>query len=107
VSGLRSLFAPELVEAIERLVDDRIEATLAERENGSSSTPWLTIAEAAEYSRLSERTIERLLGRAKIRSSTIGRRRLLHRDDLDAYLKATAGEVAAPTAPPRRRRAIR
>jgi excisionase family DNA binding protein len=101
---LRSLFGSELAQAIERIVDERVAARLAEREHASGSTPWLTVAEAGERLRVSERTIERWLERGRVRSSTIGRRRLLHRDDLDAYVRATTGEEVAPTTPPRRRR---
>jgi hypothetical protein len=50
--------------------------------------------------RVSERQLQRLVSRGKVRSSTIGRRRLLHREDLD---KAATGEEVAPTTPPRRR----
>ena len=96
-------FQRDLVVAIEQLVDDRVRAALEEHVSGSGS-PWLTVAEAAEYARVSERTIERLVGRGQIRTSTIGRRRLLHRDDLDAYLRATTGEDVTPATPPRRRR---
>jgi excisionase family DNA binding protein len=47
-------------------------------------SPWLSTAEAADHLRVSERTVQRLAGRGRVRSSTIGRRRLYHRDDLDA-----------------------
>jgi excisionase family DNA binding protein len=102
VNDLRTLFAPDVVEAIENLVDERVDAALAEHGNGARSSPWLTIPESAEYLRTSERTIHRLVRKERIRSITIGRRRLLHRDDLDVY--ATTGEDVAPTTSPRRRR---
>ena len=91
MSELAALFGPEVVAAIGRFVDERVEAAVAERQTGSNSTPWLTVSEAAEHLRTSERTIQRLLKRGRIHSSTIGRRRLLHRDELDAYVRATAG----------------
>lgn len=101
---LTTMFSPELVAAIERLVDERVAGALAALHgNGSATTPWLTIEEAAQYLRVSERTLERLLTRGKIRTSTIGRRRLLHRDELDAYMRATTGEDVTPATPPRRR----
>jgi excisionase family DNA binding protein len=103
VTDLRSHFAPELVAAIEQLVDERVAAALEERPEGSSS-PWLTVPEAADYLRTSERTVQRLLKRRRIRTSAIGRRRLLRREDLDTFMEATTGEGTAPTVPPRRRR---
>ena len=103
MTDLSDLLGPQLVEAIERCVDERVRAALAEHRD-RSDPPWLTIAEAADYLRVSERTVDRLVARRRLRSSTIGRRRLVSRDDLDAYMRATTGEEVAPTTPPRRRR---
>jgi excisionase family DNA binding protein len=99
---LLAALAPELVEAIEQLVVDRVQAAL---QAGASSggSPWLSLEEAADYLRVSPRTLERQLTRNRIRSSSIGRRRLLHRDDLDELAKAATREDVAPTTPPRRR----
>lgn len=65
-----------------------LRARVLELEEGETSprSPWLSIAEAADYLRTSERTVHRLVSRNRVRSTTIGRRRLLHRHDLDAYL---------------------
>ena len=81
-----NLFAPELVQAIERLVDQRVKDALAEREPSNGRT-WLSVAEAAVYLGVSERSVGRLLERGRIRSTYLGRRRLLHREDLDAALR--------------------
>ena len=74
------------MQAIERLVDQRVKAALAELGplNGS---PWLSVADAAVYLSVSERTVGRLLERGRVRSTYVGRRRLLHRDDLDKHLR--------------------
>lgn len=80
-------------------IAERVAALLGAGQANGTSSPWMTISEAAEYLRISERTLDRRIAGRRIRSTTIGRRRLLHRDDLDA----AAGEEAAPTAPPRRR----
>jgi excisionase family DNA binding protein len=99
---LLAILAPDLVEAIDQLVEERVRATLeALASNGGS--PWLSLDEAAEYLRVSPRTLERQLARGRVRSSGIGRRRLLHRDDLDELAKAATREDVAPTTPPRRR----
>ena len=107
MSGREKLLAalsPELVAAIEELVDERVQERLdgiADR-NGSAS-PWLSLDEAAGYLRVSERTLERRIARGKVRSTSIGRRRLLHRDDLDALAGAATREDVTPATPPRRR----
>jgi excisionase family DNA binding protein len=103
VSDLHATFSPEFIEAIGRLVDERVSVALEAHANGSTSSPWLTVAEAAEYLRTSERTLQRMMNRRRIRTSAVGRRRLLHRDDLDAFMRATTGEDVAPTTSPRRR----
>ena len=78
---LRAL-SPELVAAVERLVDERVEARLAECENGSKP-PWLTISDAAEYLRVSPSTIGRMLKQGRVSSTYVGRRRLISRKDID------------------------
>ena len=97
---LQSL-APDLVDAIEQLVAERLAA--AEILYGVKDSPWLSLDEAADYLRVSPRTLERNLSRRRVRSSTIGRRRLLHRDDLDELARATTREDVTPATPPRRR----
>lgn len=78
---LRSL-APELVAALDDLVDERVSRILDTRENGSAAT-WLTIAEAADYLRVSESTIARRLKEGRLASTYVGRRRLVRREHLD------------------------
>ncbi len=58
-----SVFAPELVQAIQRLVDERVKAALAELEP-SNGSPWLRIEDAAAYLGVSPRTITRLVEQA-------------------------------------------
>ena len=87
---LRAVLAPELVLALEALVDERVESALATHDAVNGSSPWFGVADAAGYVGVSERTIARLLDRGRIRSTCIGRRRLLRRDDLDQYLRGDA-----------------
>jgi excisionase family DNA binding protein len=101
VTELRIDLPPELVE---RLAERAAELVLARLSEEAAGSPWLTVDEAAEYARLSTRTLERLLARGRLRSASVGRRRLLHRDELDRYLQAATREDVAPTTPPRRRR---
>jgi excisionase family DNA binding protein len=64
---------------------------LAELEPEVADSPWLSVTSAAGYLSVSERTIERAIERGRLRSSTLGRRRLLHRDDLDAFARSNGG----------------
>jgi excisionase family DNA binding protein len=98
---LSEVFAPEIVDALEAFVLELV----TEQGNGTSEaeSPWMGIDEAADYLRVSSRTVERRVKAGRVRSTTIGRRRLLHRDDLDRLAKMATGEETAPTAPPRRR----
>ncbi len=81
---------PELLEEIAQrtaeIVLERLDAATG------SPSPWLSIAESATYLRVSERKLQRLIEKERVRSTTVGRRRLLHRDDLDAFAKTAAGE---------------
>jgi excisionase family DNA binding protein len=102
VSTLERIFSPDVAAILEAEIDRRVRAAIAEFDGRSDGSPWLSEAEAADHLRVSKRTVQRLVARGRVRSTTIGRRRLLHRDDLDAL--AAAGEGTAPTVPPRRRR---
>jgi excisionase family DNA binding protein len=99
---LRAALSPELVAALEELVDERVRERLEASEVNGSASPWLSLDEAADYLRVSPRTLERQLARGHVRSTSIGRRRLLHRADLDELAKAATREETARTAPPRR-----
>ncbi len=103
MNDLRVIFGPDLVDAIERLVDERLQAALDGREQTVNGSPWLSQSEAAEYLRISERTLQRHVRRERIRPSTSLGRPLFHRDQLDALAHAATGEDVAPTTPPRRR----
>lgn len=94
---LAVVLTPEAVDAIAARAAELVLEQISDA-NGNRS-PWLSLAEAAEYLRVSERQLQRLVSRGKVRSTTIGRRRLLHRDDLD---EMATGEDVAPTTPSRR-----
>jgi excisionase family DNA binding protein len=83
VSDLRDVLGPDLIEALEALIDERITSALARQENGSELT-WLSLEEAAAHLRVSPSTIARMLKQGRIRSTYVGRRRLVLREDLDA-----------------------
>lgn len=70
---------------------------------GGTASPWLSLADAADYLCVSPRTLERELKRG-LRSSEIGRRRLFHRDDLDALAHRNGRRRETPVTQPRPRR---
>ncbi|MBX6370151.1 MAG: excisionase family DNA-binding protein [Rhodospirillales bacterium] len=75
-----------------------------ERDRRRDGPTWLSVDEAARYVGASRRTVERLIASGRLRSTTLGRRRLVRRVDLDAL--AAAGEEAVPAAPSRRRAGV-
>lgn len=104
MSGLDRELARTIVAAIREDPElrDELRALLA-TEPAEQPSPWLSASEAAEHLRVSERTLQRMARRGRVRSSTIGRRRLYHRDDLDLLARAATGEDVAPTTSPRHR----
>jgi excisionase family DNA binding protein len=69
---LRSL-APEVVEAIEQLIAERIAATLAEAANGDRRT-WLTLDEAAERLGVTADAVRMRVQRGRLDARRQGRR---------------------------------
>jgi excisionase family DNA binding protein len=80
------------VEQLAELARQVAPLVLAEITERGGPSPWLSLADGAAYLGVSERTLERAITRGRLRSSTLGRRRLLHRDDLDALARSGDGE---------------
>lgn len=57
----------------------------------ADSSPWLNVAEAADRLRCRKDRIYDLIALGKLHPRRDGRRVLLHRDDLDAYVEGGAG----------------
>jgi excisionase family DNA binding protein len=73
---------------------ERIEALVERFVAGAATSRWLTVAEAAKYSRLSPESIRRLLGSAKLTAHYPRRGRILiDRVQLDAHI---AGSTRRP-----------
>ena len=51
-----------------------------------TTSPYLTVAEAAGYMRLSVRHTRRIIARGELRVTRLGRVLRVHRRDLDAYI---------------------
>jgi excisionase family DNA binding protein len=75
----------DLLEQIARRAAD----LLAERRPSNGLSPWLSAQEAADRLRCDRDRIYDLIALGKLIPRRDGRRVLLHRDDLDAYLEAS------------------
>ena len=75
----------ELAERAAAIVFERVQ-------RDGVASPWLSVRDGAAYLGVSERSLGRAITRGRIRSSTVGSRRLLHRDDLDAFARRATGE---------------
>jgi excisionase family DNA binding protein len=85
-------YSADVVTAHEKLVRERVAAALAEHDVEHEAAPVLTIAEAADYLRVSQRLVQRLIADGRLRSTRLGRRVLVRRVDVDAYLERGSGE---------------
>lgn len=101
--GLALTLPPELVEAI---AERAAELVLERVGGGEPASPWLSVDAAAAYLGCSQRHLERAIARGVLHSSTIGRRRLIHRGDLDDYARRSGRGGEAPAAPPHRSRGV-
>ncbi len=75
----------ELVEQIARRAADLV----AERQPSTELSPWVSAPEVADRLRCDRDRIYDLISLGKLTPRRDGRRVLLHRDDLDAYLEAS------------------
>jgi excisionase family DNA binding protein len=85
VTDLADLFGPELVAAIEQLVDERVEARLAELEQPARFTlaPWLTLEQAAERLGCTTDAVRMRAKRGRLESRRQGRRLYISADSVD------------------------
>ncbi len=84
-----------MIELTIRLTDEQV-AEIARRaaalvsSNAPESSPWLNVAEAAGWLRCGRDRIYDLIALGKLHPRRDGRRVLLHRDDLNAYIEGEA-----------------
>jgi excisionase family DNA binding protein len=86
-----------VIELIVRLADEQL-AEIAQRaaallpaDNMAGTSPWLNVAEAAERLRCRKDRIYDLIALGKLQPRRDGRRVLLRRDELDAYIEGRSG----------------
>lgn len=91
-----------MIELIVRLTDEQLAeiarrvAVLVPADNMAGTSPWLNVAEAAERLRCRKDRIYDLIALGKLQPRRAaprrdGRRVLLHRDELDAYVEGRSG----------------
>lgn len=85
-----------MIELTVTLTDQQL-AEIAERAaalvptGAPATSPWLNVADAAERLRCRKDRIYDLIALGKLQPRRDGRRVLLHRDDLDAYVEGCTG----------------
>jgi excisionase family DNA binding protein len=84
---LQSL-SPEVVEALEQLVDQRVR----DRRDGvagpsGKEPPWLSVVEAAELLRCKRQRIDDLLSQGRLSRYKDGARTLVSRSEVEEYLR--------------------
>jgi excisionase family DNA binding protein len=84
-----------MIELTVRLTDEQL-VEIAERaatlipSDTTTTSPWLNVTDAAERLRCGKDRIYDLIALGKLHPRRDGRRVLLHRDDLDAYIEGRA-----------------
>ena len=84
-----------MIELTVRLTDEQL-AQIAERAAAlvsavtPAASPWLNVADAADWLRCGKDRIYDLIALGKLHPRRDGRRVLLHRDDIDAYIEGRA-----------------
>jgi excisionase family DNA binding protein len=90
-----------LIELTIRLTDEQLAqiaeqaAALVPAVPSAVASPWLNVADAADWLRCGKDRIYDLIALGKLHPRRDGRRVLLHRDDLDAYIEGRPGRRRA------------
>jgi excisionase family DNA binding protein len=81
---LTTSIEPAALDALIDHLEERLVERLADRLTATTSSPWLTVKEAAKHLRISPDAIYKRIKRGQLPSHRPeGSRILLHRDDLD------------------------
>lgn len=83
MTALSALFAPDVVAAIENLVDRRVAAALAELPADDDGARWLTLDQAAERLGCSADAVRMRIKRGRLQHRRSGRRIYVSRDSVD------------------------
>jgi excisionase family DNA binding protein len=74
VTHLDALLGPELVAAIEQLVDERVTRAIAEHYHSAPPPPWLTVPQAAALLSCSPDAVRMRIKRGRLAARRQGRR---------------------------------
>jgi excisionase family DNA binding protein len=85
---LARLFGPEVLSALDEWIDERLAADRSGGRPAEQEKVWFSIEEAADHLGVSRRSVERAIAGKRLASTTIDRRRLVHRDELDRFAKS-------------------
>jgi len=82
---LGAMFSPDVVAALQGLVDRRVAAAMAavQAESGSGAAPWLTLDQAAERLGCSPDAVRMRVKRGRLESRREGRRVYVSRESVD------------------------
>jgi len=80
---LEAVFAPELLAALEQIVDERVAAALAETAPAGDGPRWLTLEQAAERLACSPDAVRMRAKRGRLESRRHGRRVYVSRASVD------------------------
>jgi excisionase family DNA binding protein len=80
---LGAMFSPDVVTAIEQLVDERVATALASMPEANGVSPWLTLEQAAERLGCSTDAVRMRAKRGRLKSRRQGRRVYVSRESVD------------------------
>jgi excisionase family DNA binding protein len=80
---LVAIFSPDVVAAIQDLVDERVVAALAAMAPTNGAAPWLTLEQAAERLGCSADAVRMRVKRGRLNCRRQGRRVYVSRDSVD------------------------
>jgi len=93
-TNIPTLLGEALLEAIREAVKVEIRDALGNRqENKGNDKLFLTVKEAANFSRLAPSTIRLLIRKRQLKALQVGRRVIIKRADLEKYLEANPIEA--------------
>lgn len=81
---LAAVLAPDVVDALERLVDERVAERVAELDGASDAPPWLTVEQAAARLGCSPDAVRMRAKRGRLETRRQGRRLYVARESVDA-----------------------